>query len=190
MMDRYRIDYAVVQRRSSGTLIDLSRLFTSLDWPLAYLDGVSLVYVRPGSPAAAAVAGETFRVVTPGATDAELVARARAAPEALLAELRRVDPARLVLPSDLRSFGVAAAVAGDPTLAVAFLRAGVRGQPDSALLHMNLGTALLDAGFPEEAVREFRAAVKLGGGDPIGADARRRLADLDRAAPPGPQPPR
>ena len=172
-LERYRVDYAVVQRRSYGSRIDLSGAFRGIGWPLVYFDGNSYLYLRPGTPAAAKLS--PFSIVVPGSRDADLVARARATPAAVLAELGRVEPERLAALEDFQLFGVAAATAGDGRLAGSFLQAGVRAHPESAILRLNLGTVLLEQGRQAEAGREFSAAAELGKGTAVGDAARRRL---------------
>jgi hypothetical protein len=90
-------------------------------------------------------------VVSAGLRDEELAARAPANPMAVLAELERIDPARLILARDFQTFGVASAVAGDPALAGKFLEAGVRQNPENVVLRLNLGTVLPNQGRREVA---------------------------------------
>ena len=48
-MEKYGVDYTIVQRRPVGGGFEMGVMFEAMDWPMVYLDGISCIYVKPGT---------------------------------------------------------------------------------------------------------------------------------------------
>jgi hypothetical protein len=183
LLERHDVDFALVQRRFTGSRIDLAGAFSGLGWRLAYLDGLSYLMVRPGSDACAALDDALFSGVRPGQSEAALIAIARADPMGTRGELARIAPERLFALEDFRTYGAAAAVARDPVLAERFLGEGVRHFPRDPVLRINLGQVLIERGSVAAGRQELETARTLGRGTPFGEEAARRLNVAPAPAP-------
>lgn len=67
-----------------------------------------------------------------------------------------------------RMMGVVCQIRGDHAKAVEFLREALAGNPDNATTHMNLGSALYEAGATEDALTSLRRACDLAPGAAAG----------------------
>ncbi len=179
LMDKYGVDYAVVERRPFGADIDVGILFEAMGWPLVYLDGRDLVYVKPGTPNDGRTAGLKFFLVGSRTSPEELYERARSRPADMLRELARIPPGSLLRESDFHRFGAAAFAAGGAGLGESFFRQGLEMYPGAPQLALNLGWLYLRTGRREEARRLFRETADRWRGRPAAADAARGLKAAD-----------
>jgi hypothetical protein len=174
-LDRRGIAFAVAQRRAVGDLRDKGVLFEAVRWPLVFVDGISSVYVRPGSEAERRCADARFTLVSSAADANALSALGGRFPAAMGRELARIDAERLLVASDFTRFGAAALAAGGATLAERFSRAGLRLHPRDEWLRLNLGLALAREGRDEDAAGELRRVAR--GRGAAAEQARSLLAD-------------
>jgi hypothetical protein len=174
-MDKYAVDYAVVERRPFGSGIDVGILFEGMGWPLVYLDGQDLVYVRPGSGNDRRTAGLRFLLVGARSTDTELFALASSKPGEMLREIGRIRPDSLLSWTDFNRLGAASFAAGDKALAEEFYRRGMEMHPRVPELAINLAWLYLRTGRNKEAGRIFRAAADRWRGTAIEAKAQKGL---------------
>jgi hypothetical protein len=124
-MDKYNVDYALVRRDFLGQAQEIiGPLFEDIGWPLVYLDGISAVYVRPGSVNRERTAGLEFTLLRSRLKPVQLYRNGRRYPGIMLGELSRVPPESVLLPQDALRFASAALGAGDQTLAAAFASKG------------------------------------------------------------------
>jgi hypothetical protein len=182
-MEKHRVEYAVVERRPTGSAIDMSAYFEGMGWPMVYLDGISYVFVKPGSENDRRTAEIRFRLIGPRTPADLLSSRGREQPAAMRAELRRIDPARLIRPEDFARFGGAAFLSGDPQAAAAFFRSGISLHPDDPGLRINLAYVLFTEGRMTEARKEYEEAAKKGE-DALAGIARKRMEEIDRGSRP------
>lgn len=139
-LDRFGVDFAVAQRFVSRGG-DLGPVFEALEWPLVYMDGVSLIYLRRGSEDAARLDQLRYRTLRSGDDLPTIQRKAEGEPEALLHDIRLVAIDRLIEPGDFIRFAGAAAVAGDRGLAEKILSIGLAkhpGNPDLSRLRSDL----------------------------------------------------
>ena len=179
MLDRYRIDIAVLGRGPHDWTLNKGSVLDSLGWMLVQADGVSLVYVRPGSADDPLVRDLALRRVRPWLTRGQLEAVARLQGREVHAELSRLDPDRFFRPSESYSLGSAALFVGDPALGERFLRAGLANNPREPTLTLNLAVALERQGRRAEALELYRTYLGLEPGSPEGLEyARQRQRAL------------
>jgi hypothetical protein len=172
VLDRYGVDFAIVQRRPFEGDIDLGRTFDSLGWPLVYIEGSAMVFVRPGSPDARKTEGDTFALIKPWLDPETLVAGARRDPAPARGELMRIDPRLLHGPNDFHVMGIAANIAGDPGLAEKFLAAGLLRHPLYVGMRVDYAQTLVSLGRKEEARSQYETVIR--------QDPESRVADIVR----------
>lgn len=169
---RYRLDGAVVTRALSPYFESYAGLFASLGWSVVYLDGVSCVFVRPGSPDAERAAGSEYSllpaILTPATDPRDLFEAGSREPERMRSELERVPPGGLLKPSDCLALALAAWGAGDLPRAEAFFARGADLDPRSSGFPYYLGRLAAAAGKPELARERFRQAVQRGSRKTVG----------------------
>jgi len=136
--DRYRLEGAVITRGLYDYFDLYVPLFQEMGWNLVHLDGVSCVFVRPGSPDAQRAAGSEFTLVRPGMDPEGLFLLGQRWPERMRREVGRIAPESLLGGKDCLGFAMAAWGAGDFPLAGAFLRRGREIDPSSPLWSENL----------------------------------------------------
>lgn len=129
LMDKYRVEYAVVDRMPYGNGIDAGIQFDRLGWKLVFLEGASSIYVRPGSLNRALEEPWAFRLISPSAEPQNLYSLGQENPALMRTELSRIDPERLIIPSDFLRFAAAAHGAGEGRLCGEFLAGGARAHP-------------------------------------------------------------
>jgi hypothetical protein len=135
-MNKYDVSYALVRRDFLGQDQEIiAPLFEDIGWPLVYLDGISAVYVRPGSVNHKNTTGLEFSLLSSRLMPLQLYHAGNRVPGTMLQELKRVPPESVLLPHDALSFAAAALGAGDRALAKAF--AG-RGDTPLALIEKGL----------------------------------------------------
>jgi hypothetical protein len=175
----YGIDVAVLGRGPHDWTLNKGTVLDSLGWLLVQADGVSLVYVRPGSPDETRVGDLALRRVRPWLTRGQLEAVARQQPREVLAELSRLAPRRFFRPMESFALGSTAMFLADFALAERFFRAGLAHSPKDPTLTVNLAIDLERQGRRAEAVEWYRAYERLEPGSPEGVDfARRRRQAL------------
>ncbi len=169
LLERFGVAYAVVNRIIGPQ--GIHELFEERDWRLIYLDGISLIYVRPGIPDAEKTRDDTFTLIKTGSSEGELADKARRDPGGMRKELGRIDASGLVQPGDFARFGAAALAAGDPSLAESFFRESIIRHPDDPGLRLYLADALIAAGKTGEAGKEYAQAARRARGTPLGREA-------------------
>jgi hypothetical protein len=180
LMDEFDIDYAVVRRESFRGASDAGLLFQSLNWPLVFIDGISYVFVRPGSVNEERAGGFKFEIIRPDSTGNELLQAGRQYPERMKSELQRINPDRTLDPGDSIRFGAGALGAKAYQLAGRFLDRGLVLNPKSPLLHLVIGEFFLDRGDVKMAVMEFTEAARLGGDSETARRAEERIRELKK----------
>jgi hypothetical protein len=125
LMETYGLRFALVDRMPFGGSLDAGLLFDRLGWTLVYLDGASLVYVRPGGGNDRIRKNRGFDLIGWRDPPEVLHARGVAQPALMRAELARIDPGRMIIADDFRRFAAAALGAGDRALAQVFLGRGL-----------------------------------------------------------------
>ena len=124
-MEKYDVYYALVRRDFLGQDQEIiGPLFEDIGWPLVYLDGISAVYVRPGSVNQNRTTALEFTLLRSRLRPVQLYRNGRNSPMIMLKELSRVPPESVLLPQDALRFASAALGAGDRTLAAAFASRG------------------------------------------------------------------
>jgi hypothetical protein len=169
LLDRFGVAYAVVNRIIGPR--GVHELFVELGWRLVYLDGISLIYVRPGTPDAEMTRDDAFTLVQAGSNEGELVDKARRDPGGMRRELNRIDPSGLVQPGDFARFGAAALAAGDPALGERYFRASLIRHPDDPGLRFYLADALMASGKAGGAGKEYAEVARRARGTPLGREA-------------------
>ncbi len=145
LMDRHRVEGALVDRMPYRNGLDAGVMFARLGWTLVYVDGLSYVYVRPGAANGAVAERHGFRHLGYRESPQRLFEVGRESPAGLRAELRRLDPGGLILAEDFARFAAGAIGAGDAGLARGFLAAGLARHPRDAGLR-DLAARLTGAG--------------------------------------------
>jgi hypothetical protein len=175
LMDETGVDYAVVLRRPYGAQVDEGILFASMGWPMVHLDGISYVFVRPGSGAEARTADLAFAAIGARAGPDELFRAGRERPGLMREELARISVSSLLQAEDFARFGFAAYGAGDLVRAEGIFRAGLARHPGMAQMRANLAAVLLAAGKRKEAGAELRSIAREARGSPLEQLAREQL---------------
>lgn len=175
LVDTYRADVAVVQRRPRGGDIDLGVIFEQMGWQLVYLEGTSYVFVRPGSAAGKAAEADVFRLVKPWKGWDQLLRDASAEPGRAIAELSRIETERLIQENDHHVLGAAAFLAGSPALAERFLAAGLARHPGHLSMRLDHATTLKRLGRPAESRAELERIVKMAPESEEAVSAREEL---------------
>jgi len=133
---KYDVQYALVRRDFLGQDQEIiAPLFEDIGWPLVYLDGISAVYVRPGSVNQERTTDLIFTLLRSRLKPQQLYQTGRRAPETMIRELSRVPPESVLLPHDALRFAAAALGAGDRALAEVFAAKG------------NISVALIEKGL-------------------------------------------
>lgn len=176
LVDKYGLDVAIVQRRTAGGGgPDLGQVFDRLGWKLVYMEGLSYVFVRPGSRAEAATFNDVFTAVLPWEPINFALDKARQNPFAAQRELRRIDPALLAGAAEFHRFAVLSFVAGVPDLSERFLAAGLGIFPGHPQLRLDYATILQRRGNAEAARIEFEAIIRERPDSTEAAEARKSL---------------
>ncbi len=136
LMDRYRVEYAVVDRMPFGDGIDAGSRFAAMQWVPVYMDGVSYVYLRPGSVNRLVEESRGLAHLGYRESPDDLYLMGQMEPAAVRREVGRIDPRRLILAEDYDRLAMAALGAGDPALAERFLAAGLREHADDRELRL------------------------------------------------------
>jgi len=124
-MEKYNVEYALVRRDFLGQDQEIiAPLFERLGWPLVYLDGISAVYVRPGTTNHARTSKFEFTLLGSRLKPLQLYQSGHRDPLAMARELARVPVDSILLPHDALRFTAAALGAGDRSLAIAFAARG------------------------------------------------------------------
>jgi uncharacterized membrane protein YtjA (UPF0391 family) len=132
IVEKYRIDYAIVHRDPRVGTGDWGSLFDGLGWPLVYLDGTSGVFARPGLLDGRSLDEVVYQIVGYDDDAPTLIEKARSSPLRTRRELERIDPEGLVALYDFYRFGLASLQAGDRAGAAAFFRKGIERYPRHA----------------------------------------------------------
>ncbi len=161
LLERWRCDLAVLQWEPEVKNAFVAGMLEEMGWRLVVYEGVFRLYVRPGSPDQQRLSDLAFRRLGAADTPRTLGEKAALDPGGMVADLRRIDPARLLAPLDLQRFGSAALAAGDAGLGEAFFRRFVALHPKTDLAWFNLAVALKAQGRREEAREAFGKAARL-----------------------------
>jgi hypothetical protein len=137
-IDKYDVQYALVRRDFLGQDQEIiAPLFEDIGWPLVYFDGISAVFVRPGSVNQERTIDLKFSLLRSRLKPQQLYQTGRRAPETMIRELSRVPPESVLLPHDAIRFAAAALGAGDRALAEVF---AARGDISVALIEKGLNS--------------------------------------------------
>lgn len=177
---KYGIGYAVVERRPYGSRIDMSALFDAMGWRLMYIDGISYVYVRPGTEEDLRLKPYRFQFFRATGSGENLISNSRQHPTEMLSELARIDPERLILAEDFLRFGASAFTAGGVPMAEVFFRSGLKLHPKDPELRINLAFLLYTQGNLREARKEYKIVAGEGNDSRIAELARKRLDEIGR----------
>jgi hypothetical protein len=169
---------AIVERRPGGGNIDLGPIFDEMGWGLAYIEGPSYVFVRPGSPAEEVARADLFRIVKPWMNWDLLLRAAWLDPERAIAELSRIPAERLIVVDDYRVLGAVAFHAGSLALCERFLAAGLARHPANLDLLQEHATILRELGRIAEARADLERVLKISPTGEEGATAREQLQRL------------
>lgn len=161
VLAKHRIDVAVLGRGPHEWTLNKGKILDALGWTLVQVDGVSLVYVRPSSADAARVRDLAVRRLRPWYTVDEMAAIAHRAPGELLAEVGRIEPARVFQAGESYVYGTTATYLGQPALGETFIRAGLANNPRDPTLALALAVNMERQGRREEAVAAYRAYEQL-----------------------------
>jgi hypothetical protein len=175
---RYRLDGAVVTRALWRHFDSYADLFRQLGWKLTYLDGISAVYLRPGTPDGERMRDLEFVLLRLDRDPYALFDDGLRDPVRMKAEVARLDPRTFVLPADCFRFALAAWGCGDLASAGRFLRRGREIDPENPGWPLNLGNLEAATGRRAEARRWYREAVRLGPGTEQGRKAAEKMAAL------------
>ncbi len=176
--DRYRLDGGVITRVLSRHFDSYAGLFRELGWKLAYLDGISAIYLRPGSPDDERMRGREFTLLRPDGEPFALFDAGQKDPARMRAEIARLDPRTFILPADCFRFALAAWGCGDLARAEEFLRRGREIDPKNPGWPLNLGNLKAAAGSRDEARRWYEKAIRLGEGTEQGRKASEKMKAL------------
>lgn len=186
---RWRFDYALLDRMSLRDNHLLDFLDADSTWALVFADDVAALYLRRDGPLAAVANRDAYRLM-PGGTariaelqrrsGADSIYRAR-----LVAELERAAAGSSAQVQTYSLLANVALTAGDHAEARAYLTRMLEMDPRAFRAHERLGLISLAEGRPAEALREFREERRHNRSTP-GLDLRmgqayRSLGDLRRA---------
>ncbi|HEY5998106.1 MAG TPA: hypothetical protein VI078_02240 [bacterium] len=179
MLQRYGIDIAVLGRGPHDWTLNKGGVLDSLGWMLVQADGVSLVYVRPGSADDPRVRDLALRRVRPWLPPGQLDAIAGQQPREVHAELSRLVPERFYRPMESYTLGSTAMLVGDLALGERFLRAGLANNPKDPNLTLALAVDLERQGRRADAVAWYQTFEALQPASPEGMEfARKRREAL------------